>query len=105
MRRYAFGFLMALLLPGCGDAVGTELESFAAIESTYADWVIMGKFGPDGPFEVTEQIDYEMGASCKFEHRGSAHKYSAMPGYAYRLLKLDGGGKESTVLLRTAKRE
>ena len=52
MKRYAFGFLMALVLTGCGGAVGTELESFTAIETQFDDWVVMGKFGPDGPFQV-----------------------------------------------------
>ena len=102
MRGYAFGFLMALALTGCGNAVGTELESFAAIDSTFDGWVVMGKFGPDGPFVVTEQIDFEMGESCRFEHGGTPHKYMAMPGLAYRVLKLDGEGKESTILLRSA---
>ena len=105
MKGYALGLLMALALTGCGNAVGTELESFAAIDSTFDGWVVMGKFGPDGPFVVTEQIDYEMGTACRFEHRGTPHQYSAMEGYAYRVLRLDAGGKESTVLLRTAEQQ
>ena len=94
----------ALLVIACTGGRSQTFDDFIALEAsdTYADWVVMGRFGPDGPFEVAAEIDFDLGEDATFTHVGTPHKYPLIPGYRFKVLKLRGkDGSESTVVLRS----
>ncbi|MCB1743968.1 MAG: hypothetical protein KDK91_26575 [Gammaproteobacteria bacterium] len=92
-----------MVLIACGND-GERYQSFADFMSSpdWGDWQLVGRFGPDGPFELVEVTECEPSAPCRFEHEGQSHIYERFEGYRLAVLTLKGdGGRLSRIVLRT----
>ncbi|MDH3378670.1 MAG: hypothetical protein OEQ39_17240 [Gammaproteobacteria bacterium] len=102
MRR-AIAILM-LSLTGCSDPIGEHFSDVDAIgmSETWRDWVIVGRFGPSGPFTLVDFKSCEVDEPCNFSHNGQGHTYDEFYGYKLTVLRLeDSEGQVSHVVLRS----
>ncbi len=100
-------FLATAMLVCCSSPIGEDFEDFDAIafSETWRDWVIVGRFGPDGPFEVAAVKSCAVGEPCSFSHKGQGHTYSIFYGYKLTILRLESdAGAVSHVVLRSKQR-
>jgi len=97
--------LAALVFPAaCSSPIGERFADVDAIgmSDTWRDWVIVGSFGPGGPFELTEIKACEIDEPCSFSHNGQSHTYERFYGYQLTVLRLEGPHDEvSHVVLRS----
>lgn len=95
--------LTAALLSGCGP-LGEDFTDVDAIamSETWQDWVVVGRFGPKGPFELVDFKECEVSEPCSFSHDGQGHTYNKFYGYKLTVLRLEGPqGEVSHVVLRS----
>ena len=67
--------LLLLLLAGCFSPEGETFKDVDAIamSDTWEDWVVVGRFGPTGPFTLTDFKSCDFGEPCSFSHNGQGH--------------------------------
>jgi hypothetical protein len=96
--------LLLLFLTACSGPIG---EQFADVDSigmseTWRDWVIVGRFGPSGPFALVDVKSCEVDEPCSFSHDGQGHTYNQFYGYKLTVLRLENSqGQVSHVVLRS----
>ena len=96
--------LLSVLIAGCSGPIGEEFEDVDAIglSETWQDWVVVGRFGPKGPFELVEIKTCDVNAPCSFSHQGQAHTYNKFYGFKITVLRLESPeGMVSHVVLRS----
>jgi len=87
----------------CYGPIGEEFQDVDAIgmSETWKDWVIVGRFGPNGPFELVDFKECEYSEPCSFSHDGTGHTYDKFYGYKMTILRLESqNGEVSHVVLR-----
>ena len=98
--------LAFLLLPvaACTTPIGegyTDVDAIG-ISKTWRDWVVVGKFGPTGPFTLVDIKRCEVSEPCNFSHEGQGHTYSKFDGFKLTVLRLENPqGHVSHVVLRS----
>lgn len=95
--------LLIFSLVGCSDPVGEDFQDVDSIgmSETWKDWVVVGRFGPTGPFELVDFKECDYSEPCSFSHNGQGHTYSEFYGYKLTVLRLESpNGEESHVVLR-----
>ena len=96
--------VLLLLVTGCSGPIGEDFNDVDAIgaSDTWKDWVILGRFGPSGPFELTGISYCDFGESCEFSHDGQPHRYENFPAHKLAVLRLHSrDGEVSHVVLRS----
>ena len=103
-RRLAFLAICALAIVACGGPVGEKFDDIDAILGSkhWSDWVLVGRFGPEGPFRVVDVQRCDVSEPCRFVHEGQSHTYEGFTHYALVVLKLESrDGAVSHVVLRS----
>ncbi len=107
MRRFLFT-LTVIAIVGCSDPVGenfTDVDSIGMSE-TWKDWLVVGRFGPEGSFELVDIKQCEYSEPCSFSHDGQAHTYNKFYGYKLTVLRLESpNGEVSHVVLRSKEKQ
>jgi len=100
--------MLLLLFPvACSNPIGERFSDVDAIEmsATWQDWVVVGRFGPSGPFTLTDFKHCEVDKPCSFSHNGQGHTYDKFDGYRLAVLRLeDSDGQVSHVVLRSTQK-
>ena len=107
MRNY-FCFLAVFAVVGCSNPIGEEFRDVDSIgmSETWKDWIVVGRFGPTGPFELVEFKECEYSEPCSFSHNGQGHTYNKFYGYKLTVLRLESPNREvSHVVLRSKKKQ
>ncbi len=92
----------------CSTPIGEDFRDVDSIgmSETWKEWVVVGKFGPKGPFELVEFKECESSEPCSFSHNGQAHTYNQFYGYKLTILRLEGpNGEASHVVLRSKEKQ
>ena len=101
MRLFALG--IAFLVAGCSNPVGndyTDIDALA-LSAEWSEWVVVGKFGPKGPFTLTETKFCEANVPCSFSHNGQGHTYDGFTDFEMMVLRLESeSGEVSHLVLR-----
>lgn len=104
-----FVILSALVsIAGCSSPIGEEFQDVDSIGMSRAwdDWVIVGRFGPNGPFKLVEIKECEFSEPCSFSHEGTGHTYDKFYGYKLTILRLESAnGEVSHVVLRSDEKQ
>jgi hypothetical protein len=90
-------------ISACSGPIGEKFQDVNSIgmSKTWDDWVIVGRFGPNGPFELVEFKECEYSEPCSFSHDGTSHTYDKFYGYKLTILRLESDdGEVSHVVLR-----
>lgn len=98
-----------LLLPiafliGCASLIGEQFRDVDSItlSKAWREWVIVGSFGPTGPFELKEFKTCAFDEPCSFLHNSQSHVYDHFDGYKLTVLVLENSdGEVSHVVLRS----
>ncbi len=88
---------------GCSNPVGEKFRDVDSIgmSETWKDWVVVGRFGPMGPFKLVEFKECDYSEPCSFSHDGQGHSYDKFHGYRLTILRLESpSGEVSHVVLR-----
>jgi hypothetical protein len=102
------GLFAAVIISGCSDPIGEEFQDVDAIgmSRTWDDWVIVGRFGPNGPFELTDFKECDYSEPCSFSHDGMGHTYDDFHGFKLTILRLEStNGEVSHVVLRSREKQ
>lgn len=100
-------FLVTLVfvsVGGCSNPIGEEFQHIDSIgmSKTWNDWVIVGRFDPNGPFELVEINKCEYSEPCSLSHNGTGHTYDKFYGFKRTVLRLESPhGEVSHVVLRS----
>lgn len=97
--------ILASCLTACSSPIGEHYADVDAIglSESWEDWVVVGRFGPNGPFTLVDVKRCEVSEPCSFSHDGQGHTYNRFYGYELTVLRLeDAQGKVSHVVLRSA---
>jgi hypothetical protein len=100
--------LAGISVAGCSGPIGEEFQDVDAIgmSRTWDDWVIVGRFGPNGPFELAGIKECDYSEPCSFSHAGTAHTYDRFHGYKLTILRLESAdGEVSHVVLRSEEKQ
>ena len=93
---------------GCSNPIGEDFRDVDSIglSETWKDWVVVGRFGPTGPFELVEVKECEFSEPCSFSHGGQGHTYNKFYGYRLTILRLESpNGEVSHVVLRSHEKQ
>ena len=96
--------LVGLVLSACSGRIGEHFADVDAIgvSETWQDWIVVGRFGPKGPFELVEIKEREASEPCSFSHEGQGHTYNKFHDFKLTVLRLEGPeGQVSHVVLRS----
>ena len=107
MHRYVFTFAV-LAIVGCSGPIGEDFTDVDSIgmSKTWKDWVVVGRFGPEGPFELVELKECDYSEACNFSHNGQSHTYNKFYGYKLTVLRLENpNGEVSHVVLRSKEKQ
>jgi len=102
MRRLSA--ILVVLIAACSSPIGEHYSDVDAIglSETWRDWVVVGRFGPTGPFTLVGIKSCEVSEPCSFSHNGQGHTYNKFYGYKLAVLRLeDQQGQVSHVVLRS----
>lgn len=94
-----------LLLTACFSPLGERFPDVDAISmsETWEDWVIVGQFGPEGPFTLADVKYCAVSEPCSFFHNGQSHRYEKFYGFELTVLELrDAEDQLTHVVLRSA---
>jgi hypothetical protein len=94
---------LILFSPACGP-IGDHYEDVDAIgmSESWKEWIILGRFGPQGPYTLMDVKYCEVGRPCNFSHHGQAHTYDGFEDFRLAVLRLEGAdGEISHVILRS----
>ena len=100
--------LTVFAIVGCSGPIGEDFRDVDSIgkSETWQDWVVVGRFGPEGPFELAEFKECEYSEACSFSHNGQSHTYNKFYGYELTVLRLEGpNGEVSHVVLRSKEKQ
>ena len=110
-RRRSLARLFALLVlavTACGGPIGERFADVDALamSTRWNGWVVVGRFGPQGPFRVVDVKRCAVSEPCSFAHQGQGHTYEGFTHYALVVLRLEGaGGAVSHLVLRSRERD
>jgi hypothetical protein len=93
---------------GCSNPIGEKFRDVDSIgmSETWRDWIVVGRFGPMGPFELVEFKECAYSEPCSFSHDGQGHSYDKFHGYKLTILRLESAnGEVSHVVLRSREKE
>ena len=96
--------LLLVFLTACDTRVGEVFRDVDSIglSETWRGWVVIGRFGPQGPFKVVDVKSCGVSEPCSFSHAGQGHTYDKFHGYKITILRLEGPqGAISHVVLRS----
>lgn len=97
--------MVSIAILGCSSPIGNEYKNVDSIvlASEWADWVIVGSFGPPGPFELVEVVHCEVNEPCSWSYKGQSHTYNKFYDYQLAVLRLQPvQGDLAHVVLRSA---
>lgn len=95
---------MLVVAAACWSPIGAHYPDADAIamSRTWKDWVVVGQFGPPGPFTLVDFKECEVNEPCTFSHNGLGHTYNKFNQFRLAVLRLEGpGGEISHVVLRS----
>ena len=102
-------YILALFsLVGCSNPIGEEFRDVDSIgmSETWNEWVVVGRFGPKGPFTLVDYKQCEFSEPCNFSHHGQGHTYNNFFGYKLTVLRLESpNGDVSHVVLRSKEKQ
>ena len=107
MRRFLFT-LTVIAIVGCSGPIGEDFRDVDTISmsETWKDWLVVGRFGPEGPFELVDFKQCEYSEPCSFSHDGQGHTYNKFYGYKLTVLRLESpNGEVSHVVLRSKEKQ
>lgn len=95
------------LLSSCSDPIGNTYEDVDALAFApeWKEWVVVGSFGPKGPFTLIDTKLCETNIPCSFSHDGQGHTYDGFDDFELMVLRLESGeGLVSHIVLRSESR-
>jgi len=98
---------LSTFIMGCSGPIGEEFRDVDSIgfSETWRDWVVVGRFGPRGPFKLVDMKTCDVSEPCSFSHEGQGHTYNNFYGFKITVLRLEGPGETvSHVVLRSRQR-
>ncbi len=102
-------YILALIsLVGCSNPIGEEFRDVDSIglSETWNEWVVVGRFGPKGPFILVDYKQCEFSEPCNFSHDGQGHTYNNFIGFKLTVLRLESpNGEVSHVVLRSKEKQ
>ncbi len=107
MRKH-FLMLAVFALTGCSNPIGEDFRDVDSIgmSETWKEWIVVGSFGPKGPFELVAFKECEYSEPCSFSHGGQGHTYDEFYGYRLTVLRLESpNGEVSHVVLRSKEKQ
>ena len=110
-RRYwqvAAALSAIVSVAGCSGPIGEDFQDVDSIgmSETWSEWVIVGRFGPNGPFELMEYKECDYSEPCSFSHNGTGHTYNKFYGFKLTILRLESSnGAVSHVVLRSKEKQ
>jgi hypothetical protein len=110
MHKYLviFSAIAVISITACSSPIGEEFRDVDSIgmSETWKDWVVVGRFGPKGPFELAEFKECDYNEPCSFSHDGQGHTYDKFYGYKLTILRLESqNGEVSHVVLRSREKQ
>lgn len=106
--RIVFCILAPITVAGCTNPIGEEFRDVDSIgmSETWKDWVVVGRFGPKGPFALVEYKECDYSEPCNFSHDSQGHTYDKFYGYKMTILRLESSnGEVSHVVLRSKQKQ
>jgi len=106
--RSIFYILAFVGVVGCTNPIGEEFRDVDSIgmSETWNDWVVVGRFGPKGPFALFNYEECDYSEPCSFSHDGQGYTYNKFYGYKMTVLRLESpNGEVSHVVLRSRKKQ
>ncbi len=100
--------LAVFAVVACSGPIGEEFRDVDSIgmSETWKDWVVVGRFGPKGPFELVEFKECDYSEPCSFSHEAQGHTYNKFYGYKLTILRLESPNAEvSHVVLRSREKQ
>lgn len=78
--RLALGMSLIAIagISACSGPIGEEFQDVDAIgmSRTWNDWVVVGRFGPEGPVKLTDFKECDFSEPCSYSHRGTGHTHA-----------------------------
>ena len=105
MRKVAL-LTLCFCLSSCSP-VGDQYADVDAIgmSDAWRDWIILGRFGGEGPYRLADIKYCEVNEPCNFSHLGQAHTYEGFDDFKIAVLRLeDAEGGVSHVVLRSSEK-
>ena len=94
---------LVFVLSACSDPVGNSYKDVdaLAIAPEWEDWVVVGTFGPKGPFTLMDTKHCEANIACSFSHKGQGHTYDGFDDFELMVLRLESSeGAVSHIVMR-----
>ena len=90
--RFCATAIALVAIAGCSGPIGENFQDVDSIgmSETWDAWVIVGRFGTNGPFELAEIKECDYSEPCSFSHNGTGHTYDKFYGYKLTILRLEG---------------
>ncbi len=106
-RRTGWAAALLCLAAACADPVGNEYRDIdhLAMAEEWRDWVVVGSFGPKGPFTLVSTKLCPANQPCNFSHNRQGHTYDGFTDFELMVLRLESPQAEiSHVILRGAQK-
>ena len=94
---------LTLVSTACGP-IGDRYVDVDAIgmSKSWEEWIVLGRFGKQGPFKLMDVKYCEVGKPCNFSHHGQGHTYDGFEDFRLAVLRLESAdGEISHVILRS----
>ena len=101
---HAVYFVLIIAIAGGCSPIGEKYVDVddITLSSSWQEWVVVGRFGASGPFELVDIKYCEVSESCGFSHQGQSHSYDKFHGFELTVLRLQGTQNEvAHVVLRS----
>jgi len=98
-------FLLCASVSACSNPIGNAYRDIdaLALADEWDDWVVVGSFGPEGPFTLTDSKLCSANIACDFSHNGQGHTYDGFVDFELMVLRLESPqGEVSHIVLRGA---
>ena len=99
--------LTFLTVSSCSTPIGNEYQDVddLALAKEWSDWVVVGSFGPEGPFTLVDSKLCDANVPCNFSHDGQGHTYDGFDDFELMVLRLEStDGTSSHIVLRGAEK-
>lgn len=101
--RFSVPIVLVLFSLSCSSPIGNTYKDIdaLALAPEWEEWVVVGSFGPKGPFTLTDTKLCDANVPCSFSQDGQGHTYDGFDDFELMVLRLESSeGVVSHVVLR-----